>query len=443
MARRPEINYALSDDLSIAYQMWGDGPHNIVLVPGMISHLEAQMDHPGYVRLVEQLGEIGRLVVFDKRGNGMSDRMNGAPTLDERMMDIDTVMTEVGMSSATLIGASEGASLACVFAGTFPEQVDTLVLCGGYARGRLARGFIDEAGLQHALVQFRKNWGKVNHEHPLSGFGPGPGDPQGQERRARFERLSATPTTVAALFEIAARIDIRDMLPNIPHPTLVLHRETETPNGLDCAEEFTGLMPNARRRALPGSEHLIWEGDVDSYIAAITEFITGGETRARPTGRFLATVMFSDLAASTSAQARMGDEAWRAQMDRHDKTCDDLVERHGGRRIKFTGDGVLATFETPSRALACACALRQALSDDGLAVRFGTHTGEIEKRGDDIGGLGVVVAARIVEQAEAGQILASDLTRQLMLGSPYSFTERGERVLKGVPETWRLFEVDA
>lgn len=441
MSNSPETKYAVSDDLSIAYQIHGSGRRNFVLVPGMISHLEAQLEHPGYVQLLKMVGNSGRLAVFDKRGNGMSDRIHGAPTLDERMLDIEAVMDDSKMASATIIGTSEGASLACVYAAMRPDRVEKLVLCGGYARGRLARGDLSEDGLHQAQLQFRQNWGKPNQVHPFSAFGPGPDDPEGQIARARFERMCGTPTTVAALFELAARIDIRALLPFILQPTLVLHREDEAPNGRDCAMDFVKMMPSAEYSTVPGSQHLIWNGDVESYVAQIVEFATGEAPAASPGTRKLATVLFSDLVDSTSSQVKIGDEAWRVLMNSHDDICGAQISQHGGSLVKFTGDGVLATFNSPTNALACAIALQDALSLVELDARFGAHTGEIEIRGEDISGLGVVIAARIMDHAVGGQVLASNLTRQLMLGSHFSFNDCGEYELKGVPEKWCLHEV--
>lgn len=439
MANNPETCFAECEGLSIAYQIWGSGPRNLVLVPGMISHLESSMERPGYIRWVNALSSMGRLVVFDKRGNGMSDRIHGAPTLDERVLDIEAVMDAADMDSATLVGFSEGASLACVYAAMRPERVERLVLCGGYARGRLARGYLSEDGLEQSLTQFRNNWGKPNRPHPFSEFGPD--GAEGQDAWARFQRMSATPTTVAGLFELAARIDIRALLPSITQPTLVIHREDEEPNGRDAAADFLDLMTGPQYRMVPGDKHLPWEGDTESYAAPIIEFITGTAPVAAHATRTLATVLFSDIVGSTSVQARIGDEAWRDLMDRHDDICNAQIARHTGQLVKFTGDGVLATFASPTGALECANAMRAALSSLKLEARFGTHTGEIEKRGDDISGLGVVIAARIMDHADGEQVLASDLTRQLTLGAPFRFQDCGERELKGVPKTWQLYEV--
>ena len=441
MADNLETRFAESDGLSIAYQLWGSGARNLVVVPGMVSHLETSLERPGYIQWMNALSSMGRLVVFDKRGNGMSDRIQGAPTLDERVMDIEAVMDAADMDSATLIGFSEGASLACVYAAMRPERVERLALCGGYARGRLARGYLSEDGLEQAMIQFRKNWGKPSQPHPFSGFGPDLDDTEGQKAWAQFQRMSATPTTVASLFELAARIDIRALLPSIFQPTLVIHRENEEPNGREAAEDFLDLIPSAEYRTTPGNQHLPWEGDVESYTTPIIEFITGTAPVASHATRTLATVLFSDLVGSTSVQAQIGDEAWCVLMDRHDDICNTQITHHVGKLVKFTGDGILATFGSPTSALKCANAMRGALSTLKLEARFGTHTGEIEIRGDDISGLGVVIAARIMDHADGGQVLASDLTRQLTLGAPFRFQDCGEQELKGVPDKWRLYEV--
>jgi class 3 adenylate cyclase len=441
MTTSVETLFTESDGLSIAYQVWGDGPRNLVLVPGMISHLEASMEHPGYLQWMTALSSAGRLATFDKRGNGMSDRIQGTPTLEERMMDIEAVMNAANMTSATIIAFSEGASLACVYAAMHPKRVERLALCGGYAQGRLTRGYLTPESLEIALTQFRENWGKPYQPHPFSELGPSPDDAEAQDAWAHFQRMSATPITVANLFELAAWIDIRELLPSISQSTLVIHRETEEPNGADCANDFLRLMPNTEYKTIPGHEHVPWEGDVESYATAIVEFVTGAPPVTMQPTRTLATVLFSDLVESTSQQARIGDDRWRDLMNRHDDICATQISRHGGHLVKFTGDGVLATFSSPTSALACAGSVQQALSAIDLNARFGAHTGEIEIRGDDISGLGVVVAARVMGQAQNGQVLASDLTRQLMLGAPFQFKDCGEHELKGVPNTWRLHAV--
>ncbi|MFY2825588.1 adenylate/guanylate cyclase domain-containing protein [Ruegeria sp. MALMAid1280] len=441
MTASVETLFTENDGLSIAYQVWGDGPRNLVLVPGMISHLEAFMEHPGYLQWMTSLSSAGRLVTFDKRGNGMSDRIQGTPTLEERMMDIEAVMDVADMPSATIIAFSEGASLACVYAAMRPQRVERLALCGGYAQGRLTRGYLTPESLELALAQFRENWGKPYKPHPFSEFGPSQDDAEAQEAWAHFQRMSATPITVANLFELAAWIDIRELLPSISQSTLVIHRETEEANGADCAQDFLRLMPKTEYKTIPGHEHVPWEGDVESYAAAIVEFVTGAAPVTTQPTRTLTTVLFSDLVESTSQQARIGDDRWRDLMNRHDDICATQISRHGGHLVKFTGDGVVATFSSPTSALTCAGSVREALSAIDLNARFGAHTGEIEMRGDDISGLGVVVAARVMGQAKDGQVLTSDLTRQLMLGAPFQFQDCGEHELKGVPNKWRLHEV--
>lgn len=436
-----ETKFTDCDGLSVAYQVWGDGLKNIVLVPGMISHLEAALDESGYQKWMKALSSLGRVAVFDKRGNGMSDRIEGAPTIDERVLDIEAVMDAAGMETATLIGVSEGCCLACVYAAIMPARVESIILCGGYARGRLARGLVDEETLAQAVQEFRENWGKPGGMHPFSGFGPAADDLEGQKAFARMQRMSATPNTVAELFELAARIDVRALLPSVNKPTLVLHREEEVPNGSDAASDFVDMIPEVTYKPLPGHQHLPWDGEVDGYVAPIAEFITGAAYVPQNRSRVLATVLFTDLVESTAFQTRIGDDAWRELMNRHDRICSHLISGHNGRLIKFTGDGLLATFNSPTNALACSFALRNALEAIELTARFGLHSGEIEERSNDISGLGVVIAARIMALATEGQILSSELIRQLTMGAPFQFIDSGEYALKGVPETWRLYQV--
>ncbi|HSF96731.1 MAG TPA: adenylate/guanylate cyclase domain-containing protein [Thermohalobaculum sp.] len=436
----PETQYAESGGLSIAYQIWGEGKGNIVLVPGIISHLEYSLENAAYVHWVRELSRIGRLSVFDKRGNGMSDRIAGAPTIDERMRDIEAVMDAAGMERASIIGFSEGGAISIAFAAMRPERVERLIVCGAYAAGRRARGELDGETLERTVAELRANWGKPGGRHVYSAFGPDPADREAYERFISEQRMSATPSGIAALFRMAADIDIRPLLPMVKAPTLIVYRRDEA-NNARVADPLAEGISGAEQKALPGSHHVPYDGDTDAYVAAIREFITGAAPAAPEATRMLATVLFTDLADSTARQAQLGDAAWRRLMNRHDDICSRQVARHGGRLIKFTGDGMLATFNAPTAAVSCALAARDALSALDLPCRSGVHTGEIELRGEDVSGLGVVIAARIMAEAGAGEVLASDLTRQLMLGAPFLFAGRGEHALKGVPGTWSLHEV--
>lgn len=441
MPEFPETQYAESDGLSIAYQIWGDGPNNLVVVPGIISHLEALLEVSEYVYFVRTLSTHFRLTTFDKRGGGMSDRISGAPTLDERVRDIDAVMDAAGVEQAALAGFSEGAPMSMLFAARNPKRVSKLIVGGGAATGRLKRGDMTPQELATFLTELRDNWGKPEGEHYLTRMVPRPDDPEVRAQMARNHRMCATPIAIAALSEMNARIDVRDILPSIQQPTLVLRREGEYLAREHC-QYVADHIPGARYQELPGSEHPPFFGDADAYLDAIREFVLG-DTAPAPvpsaSQRVLASVLFTDIVGSTEQQVRLGDDAYRDLMNRHDEISKRQIERCNGRFVHGTGDGLLATFAAPTDAINCAVAIRDAVSSIDLAVRAGVHTGEIELRGDDISGISVNIASRIADRAGESEILTSDLTRQLMIGSKANFAERGEFELKGVPGNWPLY----
>ena len=321
-----------------------------------------------------------------------------------------------------------------------PHRVERLIICGGYAAGRRARGDIDDDTLNRVVKELKDHWGKPDGIHVYSSYGPKHSDKAAYAQYVKEQRMSATPNTIAALFRMAADIDVRPLLSSVTVPTLIIHRRDETSN-LRVAQPLVHAIANAEHRILDGNHHVPYEGDVDAYLSAVIEFITGSEPSRVSAHRSLASVLFVDLVESTRQQAQMGDQVWSRLMNQHDKMAERQVDRFRGKLVKFTGDGLLATFDAPSNAVSCAQALAGALSGLGLSCRCGIHTGEIEYRGDDVSGLGVVLAARIMDCADAGQIYVSELTRQLMLGSGLEFTSRGNFRLKGVPEEWALYAV--
>lgn len=437
----PETQYTTSDGLSIAYQVWGDGPSDLVVVPGIISHLEERLDSPEYVRWMRALSAFCRVVIFDKRGNGMSDRITGAPTLDERATDIQAVMDAAGVERTALVGFSEGGVLSMVLAAQHPERVSKLITGGSGAQGRVASGEQTPEQLDQVSEQLLENWGRVGAVHQFSKFGPGPEDPDGQKEFARFCRMSATPATIVALNKMSSYMDVSDVLPSIHQPTLVLRREGETTSqarAMFVAEH----IPNATYMELPGHEHPPYMGDSDAYALAIQDFLVDKSDAIAPltsSVRFLASVLFTDLVGSTESQAHLGDARYRELMNRHDDLSLRQIQRHKGRFVHSTGDGLMATFDAPSNAIACAAAIRDGLSSMDLQVRAGVHTGEVEQRGDDISGISVNIASRIADHANSGEIFTSDLTRKLMIVADVSFESLGDYELKGVPGTWPLF----
>lgn len=441
MPEFPETQYATSDGLSIAFQVWGGGPNKLVVVPGIVSHLEENLKRPDFLYFLESLAAHFHMIIFDKRGTGMSDRIAGAPTIDERARDIEAVMDAAGFESAAFAAFSEGSALALVFAARNPARLSKLVIGGGFAAGRLPMGEITEDELLQYRKAFLENWGKVGGQHSLAVHGPKNSDPDTPEEFARFCRMCATPSAIAAVSDMNNRIDVRDVLPTIQQPTLVLRRAGEHTRQAR-AKYVADHIPGAIYRELPGDEHPPYRGNSDDYINAIRDFVLGeGAPAAAPVAsqRVLASVLFTDIVGSTEHQARLGDQAYREVLNQHDSIAKRLIERCNGRFVHSTGDGLLATFNAPTDAISCANAIRDGMTSIDLTVRAGVHTGEIEIRGDDISGISVNIASRIADRASANEILTSDLTRQLMIGSQVQFEGRGDFELKGVPGAWPLF----
>ncbi len=441
MTEFPETQYVTSDGLSIAYQVWGEGQNNLVLVPGIVSHLEEALKMPDYLHFIQSVSAHFRVIRFDKRGNGMSDRITGAPIMDERVRDIEAVMDAAGFKSTALAGFSEGSAMSLVFAALHPERVSKLIIGGGGAAGRLAAGEYTEEEHAKVKAELFENWGKPKGKHVYTMHGPKENEGETKADFARFCRLCATPAAIAALHDMNQRIDVRKVLSSIHQPTLVLRRESES-TSRERARYVADHIRDAQYQELPGSEHPPYRGRSDDYVNAIREFVLGdaAPVETPSTGqRVLASILFTDIVNSTTHQVQLGDDAYRDLMNRHDAISKRQIERFNGRFVNGTGDGLLATFGAPTDAVNCAAGIRDAMTSIDLSIRAGVHTGEIEMRGDDISGISVNIASRITDQAVEGEILTSDLTRQLMIGSKASFGERGEVELKGVPGIWSLY----
>ena len=447
MSARPRTRYVRSGDLHIAYQVVGEAPLDLVYVPGWVSHLEAIWDDSRYGPALSKLTRFARVILFDKRGTGLSDRVpvDQVPTLDERMDEIRLVMDHAGIERAALFGSSEGSLLSAIFAAAHPKRVSSLVLYGGWARffpdpPDYPFGMMDVESTELLFEALRDTWGE-NGEFILSLWAPSAaGDPVAVEEFSRFLRLAASPAAGAALSLRAADGDIRDVLPSIHVPTLVLHRSgdrvAEIGHGRYLAEHISG----ARFVELPGNEHLWWYGDHDAVLEHIQEFLTGRRPMVDP-DRVLATVMFTDIVDSTHRASALGDQEWREVLGRHDELIRRELVRHRGREIKTTGDGFLATFDGPARAVRCAESIRDGVRSLGLDVRAGLHTGEIELVAGDVKGIAVHIGARVVAIASPGEVLASSTVKDLVAGSGITFEDRGSHELKGVPGEWRLFAV--
>lgn len=431
----PATRYAISDDVSIAYQVMGEGPVDIVLVPGVVSHVEFLHELPGYTAFLRRLSHFARVIAFDKRGQGLSDRMSGAPSLEQRMDDVRAVMDDAGSQQAVLLGFSEGCPMSALFAATYPERVSHLVLIGGFAcaADRVAQNIWDTN-----LPRIIKNWGsgellKVALGSQAAGEGL-------LARVAKLERLSSSPGAFKEIMVLNRQIDVRPILPTVRVPTLVLHRATDAQMPVRLGRDLASQIPGAKYIEYPDGDHAFWTGDVETTLGDIEEFVTGHrETPSAELERVLATVLFTDIVDSTRRAVASGDHTWRQLLDRHDELAKQTIEKHRGVLVKSTGDGILATFDGPGRAVRCALTFGAASQQIGLPVRAGLHTGEIEIRGNDIGGVAVHAAARVMAQSQPSEVLVSRVITDLVAGAGLKFAERGTHELKGLPGRWDLF----
>jgi class 3 adenylate cyclase/pimeloyl-ACP methyl ester carboxylesterase len=437
----PETHYAKSGDVSIAYQVMGDGPIDLIVVPGIVSHVESFHEFPGYTDLLRRLASFARVVTFDKRGQGLSDRIAGAPTLDERMDDLHAVMNAVGASHAALFGVSEGASMSALFSATYPEKVSHLILCGGFARFSNCADY-EFMFTMEQMLRAVPYWGTGAW---IKSLAPSlAAEPDLVKLLAKIERLCYSPGSFKAMVEVNGLIDVRAILPQIRVPTLVLHRTTDKLVPVGNGRYLAAHIPAARYVEYPTGDHPPFVGDLKAICGDVEEFVTGHrEAVAEEVDRVLATVLFTDIVESTRQLANLGDRAWLRLLDEHDSMASRLVEQHRGRLIKTTGDGILASFDGPGRAIRCAITFSEAAARMGLSMRAGLHTGEVELRGSDIAGIAVNAAARIMTEARPGEILVSRVVTDLVAGGSVKFAPHEIRELKGLPGRWDLFAATA
>lgn len=433
----PITRYALSGDVNIAYQTMGDGPVDIINVPGFMSHIEFMHELPGYTAFLRRLSNFARVVTFDKRGQGLSDRVSNAPSLEQRMDDVRAVMEAIGSERAVLLGNSEGSAMSALFAATYPDRVSRLILAGGYVSRRDLAANWDEV-----IAQRVNAWGTGAM---INRVAPGAlADPDAIAQFGKFERLSASPGAVKAFTTLNSQIDVGSILPTVRVPTLVLHRRTDAQVPIELGRELASLIPNARFIEYPTGDHALFRGDVEEVLGDIEEFVTGHrDGGSHDLERVLATVLFTDIVDSTRKATEKGDHAWRQLLDSHDQLARQMVDKHRGSLIKTTGDGILATFDGPGRAVRCALAFESAVKQLGLSLRAGLHTGEIELRGSDIGGVAVHAAARVMGLGQASEVLVSRVVTDLVAGAGLRFAERGSHELKGLPGRWDLFAASA
>jgi class 3 adenylate cyclase len=456
----PETSYAPCGDLSLAYQVFGDGPVELVYAGSFVSHIELFWTMPEFEAFMERLSRFCRVVLFDKAGVGLSDPVPRVRSLDDRAAEIEAVMDAAGFAKAVLFAASEGGPAAMFFAATRPERTRALILTGTFSyiglsgwddmerdaaelRARLVREMGEEyapsteqiANFQEFVRAARSAWG--------SGAALGYLLPSVRSTRqlAMLERMSASPGMARATIESGFRIDVRPILPTISAPTLVIHAREE-PVPVQGARYLADHIPGARLLEVDGTDHAPWFSDPDRITTEIEEFLTGSHAPRPQSHRALRTVLFTDIVASTQHAAATGDERWRAVLHRFGEITAEVTKHFDGTVVKSTGDGYLATFEGPTRAIRCAEALRAKAETLDIEIRAGIHTGECELLDADIGGIAVHIAARICGHAAAGEILVSRTVRDLVVGSGTGFEDRGSVELRGVPGTWQLLAVD-
>ena len=444
MADVPRTRYAKSGDVHVAYQVSGDGPLDLVLVPGFVSHVEYQWEDPLTARFFERLASFSRLIRFDKRGTGLSDRVAGVPPLEERMDDIRAVMDAAGSERAAIIGFSEGGQLAMMFAATYPERTIALLLVGSsvaarrdddYPWGRLPED------RQAELDSMEANWGRTPWGVEI--YAPTlADDPAFRRWWTTFQRLAASPGAAVARVRMNALNDTRHILPAIRVPTLILHRRDDRSTPVHAGRYLASHIAGAKYIEQEGQDHLPWIGDADAVLNEIEEFLTGARSEAEP-DRVLATVLFTDIVNSTARAADLGDRRWRDLLERHNTLVRRELARARGREVHTTGDGFLATFDGPARAIRCAATLCDAVRDLGIQIRAGLHTGECEIIGDDVGGIAVHIGARVAAAAGPSEVLVSSTVKDLVAGSGIQFRDNGVHALKGVPGDWRLYAVEA
>jgi class 3 adenylate cyclase len=435
--------YARNGDVSLAYEVFGEGERDILVTFGWVGSFQTAWDSPAHARWLERLGTLGRVIVWDKRGTGLSERVpvDGLPTLEERMDDMRVVLDAAGSARAVAFGISEGSSLSALFAASHPDRTSALIVLGGFARLLRDEGYDWGPTLEEAEAfneQVGSTWG--DNAWMLKLWAPSVADdPVAQQQWNRMLVGGGTPATGVAWLRMVQDTDVRHVLPAIRVPTLVLHRVEDRIMPVEHGRYFAKHVPGARYVELPRADHLWWI-DGDDILDEIESFL-GGEPARAFSDRALATVMFTDIVDSTTRAAELGDRRWRDLLEAHDGLIRSRLERYRGREVKTLGDGFLATFDGPGRAIRCATEMRDAVGSLGLQLRAGLHTGECELSGQDVRGIAVNIGARVGAKAGAGEVLVSQTVKDLVAGSGIDFEDRGEHELKGVPGSWRLYSV--
>jgi pimeloyl-ACP methyl ester carboxylesterase len=433
----PVTQYAKAGKVHVAYQVFGTGSIDLVFVPGWISHLDLWWDSPLISGWLEELGRFARVIMFDKRGTGLSDRIGGLPGMDQRMDDIRAVMDAAGSKRAAVLGISEGGSLAALFAATHPQRCQALILYGAFAK--FSSWFPTQNDLDAFFTYVREKWGSGDN---MAKFSPSRKDDRAYRNWwARRERAAASPSTAIALMQMNSEIDISGILPSVHVPTLVVHRSHDAVVNIDGGRQLAALIPHAHFFETPGVDHTPWTGDdIDTITERIEEFLTGSKLPAS-FNRVLATVLFTDIVASTERVEALGDRRWKSLRDQHDDIIRRELTRFRGNEVQSLGDGFLATFDGPARAAHCALSIIETVRALGMEIRAGVHTGEVELQKSEVRGVAVHIAARIVAQAAPSECLVSRTVKDLVAGADLRFAERGKRHLKGLVEPMDLFAV--
>ena len=441
---QPETRYAKSGDVHIAYQVTGEGSVQLVFVPGFVSHVEANWQAPARAKFFRRLASFSRLILFDKRGTGLSDRTSQIFTLEQRMDDVRAVMDAVGWERAALFGISEGGPMSILFAATYPERTTALVMYGAYAKRAWAEDHPSAWGDEEWAALFANieaHWGTPDGLD-LNIWAPSIArDERARGEMAAYLRAAASPGAVRAVMQMNREIDVRHVLPTVRVPTLIVHRTGDRNIRIQQARYMAERIPGARLVELPGDDHVAWVGDSDALLDEVEEFLTGMRHSVE-SDRVLATVLFTDIVGATQKAADLGDRRWRELLEEHHGVVRRELGRFRGREIDTTGDGFLATFDGPARAVRCACAAVDAVKPLGLTLRAGLHTGECEVIGGKLSGIAVHIGARVAALAAPEEILVSGTVKDLVAGSGLRFRERGVHVLRGVPGKWHLFAVE-
>jgi len=436
-----ETRYAKSGNLSIAYQIFGEGALNLIYIPGWASNVENMWTMPEQAEFLRKLAAFARVVVLDRRGTGLSDPVLDPPTLEERMDDVRAVMDAAGLQTSVIWGISEGGPMAMLFAASYPERTSALLLYGTFARFSRNDDYpfgYPEALNARWLENVKTNWGNGQLSKQ---FAPdAANDLVHMKALARMERMSMSPGTALKLFTLTTELDVRHVLPAIRVPTLILHRVDDLPVRVQNARYLAERIAGAKYIELPGDAHLPFFGDQDVLLGEVREFLTGERAIAEP-DRVLTTILFCDIVDSTARAAETGDAAWKTLLTRFYAIADENLRAHRGRKLDTAGDGLFAAFDGPARAARCGAALCSAVAPLGMQLRVGVHTGECEVLGDKYSGIAVHLGARVASVAAPGEVVVTSTVKDLVVGSGIRFDDLGPRTLKGVPDPWRLFRV--